>query len=533
MSSFSKHKGWFFLSCFWLLPFCFFFWVACIVQVSSSPATLRIGMGNEPDTLNPLTASDAFASQIQDYVSDSLIERNRDTLEFEPKLAYQWEISENHLEYTFYLRENVRWHDGAPFTADDVVYSFQKIQDPMVEAPFLRVYYADVLEVKKLGPHTVKFIYKRPYFMGLGVCGGISLVPKHVFDDGTDFNTHPASRHPIGLGPYKFVEWKTNKKIVLERNEDYWGPKPEIRRLEFKIVTDQTIALQIIKKGELDVGSLRPIQWIRQTSSKKFQQSFEKYKHLSPGYNFIGWNNERLFFSDKRVRQAMTLLVNREKLLKKINFGFGKIVEGPFFVGSDQYDHTLPIHPYDPKQAVSLLNEAGWRDTNGDGWLDKEGRPFRFKFLLTASSKFAERMATILKEDLKNRGIDMEIERLEWAAFLGKIDKKDFDATSLGWSMGFETDPYQIWHSSQAEVDRGSNFISFKNAEVDRLIEQARTEFDNKKRKALYHRFQQIIYDEQPCTFLFANDSLEVVSKRFVNVVMHKTGLNTLEWKMK
>ncbi|MBI2340302.1 MAG: hypothetical protein HYU99_08070 [Deltaproteobacteria bacterium] len=493
---------------------------------------MRVGLGAEPDTLNPITSSDAYSSRILSYVNDSLIQRDNDTLEYKAMLAKSWEISDNHLMYTFVLRDDVFWHDGKKFTADDVVYSFEKIKDPKVEAPFLRVYYDDVIRVEKLDDYRVKFVTKRPYFLGLSVCGTIPLIPKHIFDDGGDFNAHPAGRNPLGTGPYRFLEWKTNKRIVLVLNENYWGKKPAIDRMEFKIVTDDAIAIQVLKKGEIDYANMRPIQWVKQTGSQRFNEQFNKFKYLLPGFNYIGWNGKSPFFSDKRVRRAMTLMVDRQKLLEKINYGRGQVVESPFFVGGAQYNKNLKLHPHDPAQALQLLQDAGWRDGDGDGYLDKEGKKFSFTFLYPAASKFSERVAPILKEDLKKIGIEMNIEKMEWAAFLERIEKKKFDATALGWSTGFEDDPYQLWHSSQAKEEKGSNFVSFENKEADELIEKARIEFDEGERNALYYRFQEILYEEQPYTFLFASDSLVAVAGRFKNVKVHPVGLDPLEWEL-
>lgn len=522
----SKKNKWFFLFVL------FFAMTACQSRQFFDPHTLRISLAAEPDILNPILASDAYASLILGRVNDDLIDINPDTLQVEPKIALRWEVSPNHLEYTFYLRRDVKWHDGQPFTADDVLYSFAKIKDPAVEAPFLRVYYADITEVKKIDDYTVKFVYAKPYFRALIMCGGIPLLPKHIFDDGSDFSQNKNNRLPIGTGPYRFVEWRTNKQIDLVRYEDYWGKKPDIRKIEFNIIADDTVVLQVLKKGEVDQASLRPIQWVRQTGSKKFAHHFNRFKYLIPGYNYIGWNNESPFFADKRVRQAMTHLVDRQKLLEKIQFGLGVIVTGPFFVESPQYNRNLQPYPYDPQKAIALLTEAGWTDSDHDGLLDKDGHPFAFTFLYPASTTFTERLATILKEDLKKVGIEMKIERMEWAAFINRIEKNDFEATSLGWSTGFEGDPYQVWHSSQAEIERGSNFVGFKNREADQLMEKARIEFDETQRNKYYHRLQEIIYDEQPYTFLYSNYSLVVVSKRFTNVKVHKAGLDILEWKV-
>ncbi len=509
----------------------FLLWLAsCSVKQPFDPETLRLSMGAEPDNLNPLTASDAYASQILNYVNDSLIERNKDTLEYEPKLAEKWEISPDHLQYTFTLKKNVTWHDGVPLTADDIIYTFQKIQDPKVEAPFLRVYYADIDHVDKIDDYTVRFVYKKPYFLGLSVCGGIPIIPKHVFDNGSDFNHHEANRKPIGTGPFKFVEWRTNKKIVLERFDNYYGPKPHIKRIVYQIISDDTVVLQILKKGELDMASIRPIQWKRQTATPAFENSFYKLKYLLPGYNYIGWNAKNPLFSDKRVRTAMTHLINRQKLLEKLQFGQGVVIESPFFMETAQCNRDLPVREYNVDKAKALLTEAGIIDSDGDNFLDKNGQKFEFTFLYPSASKFTERMVTILKEDLDRLGITMNIERMEWAAFLERIEKRKYDVTSLGWSMGFEDDPYQLWHSSQSKVERGSNFVSFENLDADKYIENARTEFDVTKRNNLYKKFQEIVYDENPYTFLFSNYSLVAVSKRFGNVKIHKTGVDPLEW---
>jgi len=524
-----RMTSWFRMT-FFLVFFSFVFFVSCANQDSVVPDTLRIGLSAEPDTLNPITASDAYASRINSYVHDSLIDRDLDTLEFIPKLATHWKISSNHLEYIFYLRKGVIWHDGHPFTADDVVFSFETILNPKVEAPFLRVYYADISKVEKIDDYTVRFVYSKPYFLALSMCGSIPLIPKHIYDTETAFSQNPANRSPIGTGPYRFIEWKTGKRIILERYENYWDKKPAIKKMQFKIITDDTVTLQVLKKGELDLASIRPIQWIKQTNTKKFEESFYKLEYYVPGYNYIGWNNVSPLFSDAKVRIAMTLMIDRKKILEKINFSLGKIVESPFFIGTDQYNTSLVPHPYDPQKARILLSEAGWKDTNGDGWLDKNQITFRFNFLYPSGSKFGERLGPIMKEDFKKVGIDMSIERMEWAAFLDRIEKKNFDATALGWSSSFETDPYQVWHSSQAKIDRGSNFISFENPEADFLMEKAKVEFNEAKRNKLYYELQDIISREQPYTFLFVNSSLVVVSKRFENVVVHKAGIETKEW---
>ncbi len=489
---------------------------------------LIYNLSAEPATLNPITATDVYESRVNGgNVYETLLTRDNETLELKPLLATSWEISDDKLRYTFHLRRGVKWHDGVPFTARDVEFSFRMIKDPRVDAPHLRNYYKDVTSVRAVDDYTVVFTYARPYFLALEFCGGMPIVPKHVFEKG-DFNTNPAGRHPIGTGPYRFVKWKTGQEIVLERNPDYWGEKPHIERIVFRIITDSTVALELLKQGGLDLMGLTPIQWTRQTDTPNFRRKFNKYSYFTPNYSYIGWNMRRPYFSDRRVRRAMTHLVNRKLFLEKILFGQGAVVTSPFYVNSPEYDHDIKPLPYDPALAKRLLDEAGWVDSDGDGIRDRDGVPFEFEFLLPNGSETGEKIATLLKEELRRVGIVMKIRKTEWAVFTQRLRERKFDAVTLGWSMGVETDPYQIWHSSQAE--KGSNFVGFVNAEADRLIERARREFDRSKRIELYRRFARIVQEEQPYTFLFCNKSLVAVSNRFRNVRVYPLGLDPREW---
>ena len=482
----------------------------------------------EPATLNPITATDAYASNIDEFIYESLLKRDEKTMELVPVLAEGWEISDDHLQYVFHLKKNIRWQDGQPFTAQDILFSYERIKDPKVDAAHLRNYYQDIERLEVIDDYTVRYHYRIPYFKALEFCGGIPIVPAHLFNDSDNFNQHPIGRQPVGTGPYRLLHWETGKEIVLTRNESYWGEKPYLNRIVFKIITDSTVALQVLKQGGMDFMGLRPIQWVRQTQTKRFDENFQKLKYPLPSYSYIGWNTRRPMFADRRVRLAMTLLLDREMILKKVLFGLGTVVNGTFYINSPEYDLNLKPHPYDPKAAVELLKAAGWEDHDGDGVVDREGVPFAFEFLISAGSKFGEQIATILQENLKGVGIKMEIRKLEWAVFVQRIEDHNFDACTMGWSLGWDTDPYQLWHSSQA--DKGSNFVGFQNEEADRLIEAARQEFDPLKRRQMYYRFSEILYEEQPYTFLFTTDALVAVARRFHNVIVYPMGLTPRQW---
>lgn len=495
-----------------------------------SADSLYLQLAAEPDTLNPIIATDAYSSAILRRIYETLLDRNEDSLELEPQLAASYNISPDKTRYRFTLKKGVFWSDGIEITADDIVYSYNTINDPQVPCAQLKIYYQDIKECRKLDRYTVEFTYARPYFLALEFCGQMPIIPKHVFDDGTDFNKHKNNREPIGSGPYKFLRWKTGSSIELVRNESYRGTKPEIKTVVYKIIPESNVALQMLKKGDIDIMSVRTIQWERQTVSEKFENNFYKLNYYLPNYSYIGWNARRPFFSDTRVRQAMTMLIDRPSILEKLQYGHGKIVTGTFYIFSKAHNANIAPWPYDPKRAVHLLQEAGWRDTNGDGIIDKDGIAFKFTITVPSGAKFSERLAVMLKEDFAKVGIEISVNRYEWAVFLSKIQSHDFDAVPLAWSLSYSGDPYQLWHSSM--IAQGSNYCAFSNAEADRIIEAARMEFDDKKRNRMYHRFHEILHEEQPYTFLFCNPELVVVNKRFENVKIHLMGLNFEEWQV-
>jgi len=496
------------------------------------PYTLYVHLQSEPDTLNPIIATDAYASEINEYIFETMVELHRDSLDLTPKLAKSWTISKNKRRFVFYLKKGILWSDGKEFTSDDVIYSFMRIMDKKVKSARLKGYYKDVKRYRAIDRYTVEFIYNKSYFLALQLLGDIPIVPKHIYDDGTDFNGHSYNRKPIGTGPYKIKEWKTGQRIVLTRNEIYRGKKPDIKNIVFSIIDEQHVALQKLKKGELDFIQLKSYQWKKQTQSKKFNMLFKKVKYPYRSYSYIGWNAKSIYFKDSRVRMAMTHMINRKEILEKLSYGLGRITTGNFYILSKSYNKNIKPWPYDPKKGRKLLAEAGWKDTDKDGILDKNGKKFIFTITIPSGSASAERLSTIIKEDFSKDGIEVHINKFEWSVFITNVvHKRAFEAVILGWSLGFTGDPHQVWHSSQ--IKKGSNYVSFSNREADIIIDSARQEFNEKKRIKLYHRFHEILHEEQPYTFMFTSSELVAVSRRFENVKVHTRGLFYDEWKVK
>ncbi|MHC4714501.1 MAG: peptide-binding protein [Planctomycetota bacterium] len=505
---------------------------AVVDDVITDGGTLINRFRAEPDTLNFLTGRDAYGSAIQGLINDSLIGRDIDTLEWEPRIAESWEISEDKLTFTFHMRKDVRWHDGKPVTAEDVVYSFKTMMDPKVDAPQIRGYYQDCESVTAPDPYTVVFKWKKPYFLSFNFSGGMTILPKHVFDTGEDFNSHPAGRAPLGNGMFRFISWETGERITLERNEDYYREKPHIKNITVFFIPDNNTALLQARSGAVDNMTVQANQWVKDLGADVYREKFNRYYYYSPNYRYIGYNFKRPYFADKRVRRAMTHLVNREAILEHILYGLGKIVTGTFYVDGPDYSAEIEALPYDPAEARRLLDEAGWVDHDGDGIRDKtiDGEVVKFSFSLMYGSQLelSEQIGVLFQEELGKLGIEMNVQRLEWAIFTEKLNEGDFDAVTLGWMLGLEQDPYQLWHSTQ--VERGSNFISYANAEIDDIIMKARVEFDAEKRRVLYHRFNEIIHEEQPYTFLFCQPELEILDRRFHNVIVHNLGLRMRDW---
>ncbi len=518
--------------------------IACLLTgcgSSSTPTSQAEGKGDvlvgrlpaEMEHLNPLTATDAYASNINELIFDTLTDRDPQTLDSIPNLAESWTISEDHLQYTFILRKGVVFSDGQPLTVNDVKFSFDKMMNPKTDAPHLRNYYKDVTACEVLDENTVRFTCNQPYFRHLIMLGGLPIMPAHIYGQG-DFNTHPNNRQPIGSGPYMLERWDTNQQLVLVKNPHYWGAAvektPQIEKRVYKIITDANAAFQVLSRGDMDYMSLRPEAWVKRADTPKFNARFAKHTYLNPGYAYIGWNSQRPQFADKRVRRALTMLLDRQLIIKEIFYDLARIMTGNFMPDTPEHNPAVEPWPFAPEAAQALLTEAGWTDSDGDGVRDKEGTALHFEVLLPNASIDGEKVLTIYQEELKRAGIDMQIRQLEWATMLESVTARTFDAVLMAWTLTPDPDPYQVWHTSQ--IESGSNYVGFGDAKSDALIEKARRSFDREERIRLYHRFQEIIHEEQPYTFVFTRESLLAVDKRVKNVKMYPFGPETLEWRI-
>jgi peptide/nickel transport system substrate-binding protein len=458
--------------------------------------------------LNPILSQDSASSDINGFVFNGLIKYDRNLQNLVGELAESWKV-ENGQEpkITFSLRRGVRWHDGKPFTAHDVKFTYDKIMDEKTNT-VRRSSYELVKTAEVLDPYTFRITYKQPFSPGLE-SWGIGIIPKHLLGD-EDINTTSFNRKPIGTGAFRFVEWVSDEKIVVEANPNYFEGKPNLDRIVYRIIPETALnEMEIMTRG-VDYSSVYPYEYRRMN-----EVPFLKiYSQPSLGYTYIGYNLKNPLFQDKRVRQAFTHAINREEIVQYVLYGLGAVATGPFPNHLWYCNPNVKPLPYDPQKARQILSEAGWKDTNGDGILDRDGKPFKFTLITNSGNDTRRDVGVLVQRQLREIGIDVTFELYEWSVFLKNfVNAKHFDACVLGWSLSVDPDAYEIWHSSQ--IERGFNFISYQNPEVDRLWEEGRKEYDVEKRKQIYWRIHELIADDQPYTFLYVPLGMAALQKKF------------------
>jgi ABC-type transport system substrate-binding protein len=477
--------------------------------------------------------------------------RNRwtDPNQFYGDLAWRIEVTDDYKEFTLYLRKGVKWHRVSgvdlespryrwldkehELTAHDFVFYFDLLMNPQVQNGWLKNYFEQLASWKAIDDYTLQVKWKRTEAGNLEQTLLTAPLPRFLYahaEDGTPipeatlgqaFNQHwYNNRGLVGTGAYRLVEYKPGSHLLLERNEQFYGELPAIETLRYSIYTDRTQTVLKLKSGELSFGQLRAGQYREEVQQYEALPAAQRPKN-SPfldgtircdiidqtSYYFIGWNSENPLFSDRRVRTAMTHALNRQGIIERVFNGMGQISRGPFLETSGNLAPEVQPLAFDLKRAAALLAEAGWADSDGDGLLDRadamgKRTPFVFTFLFRAALPEWASFANVYKEDLLSIGVKMNIESVEWSLQLKRMDEKKFDAFLSGWALPWSTDPYQVWHSSQADVPRGSNRVGFRNKKADALIEELRGTLDPTKRTEILRAFHRIVHEEQPYTFI-------------------------------
>ncbi|HUQ69348.1 MAG TPA: ABC transporter substrate-binding protein [Planctomycetaceae bacterium] len=545
------------------------------VHISGLPTgkfTLKVGAElYGAATKNADGSLSVTAGSAENPLNDELKTAGTESLSLKPA---DWIDIQQQTYFTFTLRPEVKWSDGAPFTTRDLEFGYATINNTTVDGEPLRVYYQDLVECKALSPQIVRMRYRQQYFKALEFTMGVAQFcpPFHLFErffkeDGKQLTLEPLTKDeeaaqnkvsahgqtfgkffntdsrynsdtPLGTGPYVKGRWDRDDRLELNRNVDYWLPERAayLDKIIVRFIPDNTTAMQAFKAGELDFfWYMSPEQFFEDLKGPPewFQGKNVKAAWYSPMFNYFGYNLLRPQLQDRRVRIAMSLLFNKEEFLQEKLYGAAAIVSGSQYYFGPGYDHSVEPLGYDPETARDLLAEAGWVDTDNDGILDKDGQKMVLDFPIPPGNPVATDRAQLFQKSLKTVGIQLNINFLEWASFIDKLRAKDFDVCTLSWATPVESDPYQIWHSSGAGAgSRGSNHVSFNNPKADELIEMLRLTLDEKKRQKIHHSFHRITDAEQPYTFLFCQKEFGAYHQRFRGVKWYRLrpGFDLTEW---
>jgi len=519
-------------------PYVFLIYLSILTTTSTALGSLSqnkdygdaivIASSADARTLIPILASDSASSQVCSHIFNGLVKYNKD-LELVGDLAERWEISPDKLTITFYLRKDVWWQDGTKFTAKDVEFTFKKLIDPTTLTPYSGDFQM-VKDFQIIDDYTIKVTYKEPFAPGLA-SWGMPIIPKHLLEN-QDLHKTAFIRNPIGTGPYRFKSWKSQQKIELYYYDKYFEGRPYISRYISRVIPDEDAVYLQLQTKDIDYAALSPIAYNFKTNTNFFQKNFTKFRLPSFSYTYLGYNLKNELFSDKRVRIALDYAIDKQEIINIVFFGLAKPITGPFVVDSWAYNKQIKMRSFDPQKAEQLLKEVGWIDRDGDGILDKDNKRFEFTITTNQGNEQRIRTAEIIQKRLKNIGIKVNIKVLEWSVFILECtEKRNFDTVLLGWSLSLDPDPFDIWHSSKTRQGE-FNFIGYSNAEVDKLIIQARQTFDQQERANLYHKIHQIIFDEQPYLFLYTPDSLLIIDKRFQGIEVGPGGIghNFIKW---
>jgi peptide/nickel transport system substrate-binding protein len=478
--------------------------------------------------LIPALASDTSSTAVLGQVYRGLVKYDKN-LNLIGDLAESWEVSPDQLTITFHLKKNVVWQDGTPFTAADCLFTWQIMKDPQTPTPYGEDF-VQIAEAETPDPHTFKVTYKRTLAAAV-TTWGFNIMPKHLLE-GVSLDESPLARHPVGNGPFKLESWQVGQRITLVASDSYELGRPPLNSLVIRYIPDVATQMMELRVGNLDMMNLTPDQWNQAQKNPTINKAYNLFRTPAFSYTYLGMNLRDTRLSDKRVRQAISFAINKDSILQGVLSGYGVMANGPFRPQMWAYNKNIKPYPYDPERAKALLKEAGWVDTDGDGYVDKDKKRFVLTIMFNQGNSLREASGIIIQDNLKQIGIEVKLRVVEWASLTKEfLDKHNFEAVIMGWTIPLNPDLYDVFNSQK--VNPGElNFISYSNPEVDELIDVGRFNLDQDVRKKAYDRIQEIFYEDAPYVFLYIPDELVAVSKRFEGpeVAPLGFGFNIDEW---
>jgi peptide/nickel transport system substrate-binding protein len=478
-------------------------------------------------SVNPILATSKYDRMVDYYVFTPLV--NLDTnLRPVAGLAKSWDISPDGHTYTFHLNEKATFSDGTPVLASDIVWTLAKIADPNSGAAQLAGDFEnlDMTKTKAVDAHTVAVVFKEVLAAQLVRFNDLNILPEHVYSKGDFKNDY--NFKAVGSGPYRLVKADAQKEFILERREDFWGQKPYLKTVVMKVIPDVVTAWNALKHGDVDETTVTSDVWLMESKRPEMQRQFDFRRFYSLNYNYVAWNEKNPLFQDKRVRRALGMCLDIPSIINNLYHGTARAMSGPFTPDEYAYNPAVPVLAYDPMGAKALFNNAGWFDTNNDGVLDKDGKPFKFDLYVFAGSVTGAQFGQVFQQELKKVGVEMNIVQLDPAQLLKHALAGDYQAAYMGWQLDAEPDIYAVFHSTQTPP-KGQNFVYYNNPVADQLITQGRTELDFDKRKATLQQLHAVLAADQVYTWTIQVSEKWAIS-RHVHGVKVSRGYGLFTW---
>jgi peptide/nickel transport system substrate-binding protein len=488
--------------------------------ISLHASTLHLTTSSNPSRLNPLLATDSSSAQISDFIFNALVKYDKDSSTIIGDLAQSFYF-ENNTTLIFKLRQNIFWQDGVKMSAKDLLFTYNLINSKDVISPYTAEFRM-VKSVEALHENTIKVIYKKPYFKALETWM-MGILPEHILKNEKNLMSSNFNTHPIGTGAYKLTRLENNKDIILEANPNYFLGKPKIEKIIFHVIPDPMIRFLMLKSQKIDISSLEAMEYERQLP-KDFFTKFSKYEDIAHSYSYLGFNLRNKKFQDPRVREAISLAINREEMVKTLFMGHARVCTGPFLPTGAAFNSNIKSPIPNLKKAKELLKAAGYDEKN----------PLEFEIATSNSNSVRPYAAEIMQYQLEKVNVHVKLRIMEWQAFLNTVVfPRKFETVLLGWSLSSTPDPYLLWHSDNDKAG-GFNFIGYHNKKVDHEIEQMQGSTDSKELSRLWKKIFTDIVMDNAYLFLFIPNDITVADKKIKNIAPSPSGIwyNYKDWEI-
>ncbi|MGH7463715.1 MAG: ABC transporter substrate-binding protein [Longimicrobiales bacterium] len=471
----------------------------------SGGGTVVVGMRSDFGSFNPVTSSGQYDLELMNYALFTPLVQYDENLGVEPYLAESWELHGD-TGVTFRLRQDVRWHDGEPVTARDVEFTFNLAKDEQTASLIGTIFLGEVASAQVVDDYTITFRFEQPHAQALEDFWWPPL-PRHLLENvpAAELRDAPYNRQPVGSGPFRFGEWRSNEQLLLVRNADFpdaLGGSPAADRVVFRVIPEASTMLTELITGSLHIDiPLLPDQ-VRQV-----RDNAETVLHSFPGRTvyFLGWNNARPPFDNAAVRRGLAHAINRQEIVDALLYGEGAVATSTIPPWHPLYPDIDPI-PHDPEQAEQILEQAGWTDRDGDGIRENaQGQPLSFT-ILSSDDALRRAVVEVLQNQLRRVGADVQIRVMEFQTMLQSHRERDFDAVFTNWVLdNFQIAgaPTALFHSREADTELSANRSTVRIPALDAAIERGARASDEGEQRAAWREMTEMLQREQPVTFMF------------------------------